>query len=125
MNVKYIVKEEQGIVVAVVKGCRRHAMQELEMVDLVFSSDYYISDSYSGVARCMPEDTFDLEYGKKLAKSRCLKKYYSAKFAKINMYTKRLMEKTNDKILFLNRKMVKNCDMYNKEFKDIIESDYC
>lgn len=32
-----------------------------------------------GVAKCSPEDEFDLETGKKIAKARLLKKYYKKK----------------------------------------------
>lgn len=35
-----------------------------------------IRDEYFGVARCHPDDEWDEEIGKAIAKSRCLKKYY-------------------------------------------------
>ena len=35
------------------------------------------NDSYYGIAKCADTDTFDVEKGKKIAKKRLLKKYYS------------------------------------------------
>jgi hypothetical protein len=34
---------------------------------------------FVGVAKCAPEDTFDIEIGKRLARDRALKKFYKAK----------------------------------------------
>lgn len=58
----------------------------MDKVDHVMSIPMYmlgpeieINTSYTGKAVCHPEDKFDLELGKRLAKTRALKKYNDAK----------------------------------------------
>ena len=36
-----------------------------------------MNDNYKGIAKCSPEDTFDVEIGKTIAMNRALRKYYS------------------------------------------------
>lgn len=43
-----------------------------------------------GKAKCHENDTFDLEFGKKLARARCLKKYYKYKSDVYNELTTKL-----------------------------------
>lgn len=39
--------------------------------NMVVCTSTYAGKVVRGVAKCSPDDTFDLEYGKKLAKARC------------------------------------------------------
>lgn len=54
--------------------------------------DYLLRPEYVGVARCDERDTFDLETGMKLARTRALKKYYTDRAKKLNKYIKRISE---------------------------------
>lgn len=41
-----------------------------------YIQSFYINDKYVGVAKCHPDDAFDVETGKEIAKAKCLSKYY-------------------------------------------------
>ena len=82
----YIVKPEEKIVIAIMKGTkeepvrydainfiRRHSKTG-NIVDLY--RKYQIKDRYVGVARCHDQDNFDEEFGKELAKRRALSKHH-------------------------------------------------
>lgn len=45
----------------------------------VYCVTKYENETVKGVAKCSPEDKFDLEKGKRLAKARCVKKFYNKK----------------------------------------------
>lgn len=47
---------------------------------------YYLRPYYRGKAVCNDEDSFDLEYGMKLARTRALKLYYADRQKKIQKY---------------------------------------
>lgn len=53
---------------------------------------YLLRHRYVGVAKCDERDTFDLETGMKLARTRALKKYYNDRTKKLNMYIKKVSE---------------------------------
>ena len=44
---------------------------------------YYINDYYVGKSKCHPDDTFDIEFGKKLALARVKQKYQNAVCSKV------------------------------------------
>lgn len=45
----------------------------------VYCVTKYENETVKGIAKCSPEDKFDLEKGKRLAKARCVKKLYNKK----------------------------------------------
>ena len=82
----YEVDEEKGIVIARMTDCQYSAMKVLGKLGLELIKNYnlnlnkvMINKDYSGKAKCHPEDDFDLEIGKRIARNRMLKKYYSAR----------------------------------------------
>lgn len=70
-EVFYRVNYERGIVACVLTGCKYIALHRIEK----YAPHVYaweipgleIDDTYVGVAKCAPDDEFDLEYGKQLA----------------------------------------------------------
>jgi hypothetical protein len=81
--VDYIVKEEQGVVICVISGCEFDAVELVNKRTNLFEcpcvpEKFAISDKYKGVARCTSDDTFNLEYGKKLAFKKAYLKYTKA-----------------------------------------------
>lgn len=88
MAIEYYVNEPKGTVVAVLNGTEYDALysicKKIGSVDII---DFGVTESWSGfmpkcfkgIAKCDVRDKFDLEYGKRLAKSRCMKKYYDCK----------------------------------------------
>lgn len=82
-NVEYIVKEEQGVVICIISGCEFDAVELVDKHTDLFGhpcvpDKFAISDKYKGVARCTADDTFDVEYGKKLAFKKAYLKYTKA-----------------------------------------------
>lgn len=82
-EVRFIVDKEHGVVVCKLTGCKDIAVSRLDKY--MPNYDYYlmgspywintdIKDTYTGIARCMPDDEWDEEYGKKLALLRAKQK---------------------------------------------------
>ena len=71
INTKYYVNEEKKVVVCVLI-VTDEILNKLHKYGLAEEYFPYESDvrKYTGVARCAPEDEFDVEYGKRLAEYR-------------------------------------------------------
>ena len=76
-QVIFKVNKERGICICILTGCaeiaRKRICKYAPHVDFDWWDkrlDITIKDKYVGVAKCAPEDTFDKEYGKKLALMR-------------------------------------------------------
>ena len=83
--INYNVDEKNGIVEATISGCENDVINSVNKalraagfcklnVDCL-----KIPDSFKAKAKCHPEDTFDVEVGKALAKQRLLDKYHGAR----------------------------------------------
>lgn len=87
MRVRYIVKEEEGIVVCLGEGTALDLAKDLGLInvrdfsieDVVEVAPLLISESYKGVARLSKEDTWNVEIGKKVAYAKMMTKYLRAK----------------------------------------------
>lgn len=72
-DITYKVDEKSGTVVCKLSNCENIALNRILTYCNDYNirfSDFLIRDTYIGVARCMPGDSFDVEYGKKLALTR-------------------------------------------------------
>ena len=81
----YIVKPEEGVVVCIIYDCCHNAIALVNRHTGLFNgipcccdTNPYCLGEYRGVAKCSPEDTFDVEYGKKLAYKKAYIKYAAA-----------------------------------------------
>jgi len=88
---KYYVNEEKKVVVAIAENCTNLAIQKILrkypvsrsalLADENYFNKAFMHDTYSAKAKCDPNDEFDVEFGKKLAKKRLeekLEKYTKA-----------------------------------------------
>lgn len=79
-NVKYYVNRDKRTVVCVLSGCRWNATYRIEKYVRNSNSfvnpygAFRIEDEYVGIAKCSPEDTWDEDYGQRLAFARARKK---------------------------------------------------
>lgn len=77
-DVEFKVFADKGVIVCRLLDCEEIAISRIfkyVKISCIFNYDkYLINDVYTGVAKCSPEDTFNEEYGKKLALSRAKKK---------------------------------------------------
>lgn len=84
---KFFVNEEKRTVVAIVDNCLsdfRNRISKNPFSEIFYvANDYkggewtFMNESYKGIAKCHPNDVFDVEIGKEIAKNRALRKYYS------------------------------------------------
>ena len=75
-----------------------------ELMDFVFRVLRNRRDSLHGVAKCHPNDEFDFEVGKKLAKERLLNNYYRIQNDISREVIKRIRHKLNDMSHILPKK---------------------
>lgn len=94
--IDYIINEENRIVIArfakekeetdsdvwrqnlirhIEKACPTIALSMFRRFNDIVDSEIKRVESYCGIARCNGDDTFDVEFGKNLAKTRLLKRY--------------------------------------------------
>ena len=71
-DVEYLIIESKGVVVCKLWDCSKIAEDRIEKYMKTKRwcyprSRYSIEHCYIGIAKCAPEDTFDEDYGKKLA----------------------------------------------------------
>lgn len=79
-NVKYYVNRDKRTVVCILSGCRWNATNRILKYVRNYESfvnpygEFRIKDEYVGIAKCSPEDTWDEDYGQRLAFARARKK---------------------------------------------------
>lgn len=84
--IKYYVNEKKRMVVAVLGGVDENVSEDALIYyfkncgrfirEIAYNQSFYIKNKYVGVAKCHPDDAFDVETGKEIAKAKCLSKYY-------------------------------------------------
>ena len=95
MKVKYFVNKEKRTITAVLE------LEDTERYDVMYYASETNTDAlllpnfynlrlrrtYSGVATCLPEDTWDEEYGKTIARRKAYGKYLMARAKKVGQIT--------------------------------------
>lgn len=91
MAIRYMVDETKGIVMATLNnckynaidtannwtGCRRIDRRNVE-TRINENKKYLIPNKFIGVAQCSPEDEWNEEVGKQIARDRLLNKYHNS-----------------------------------------------
>ena len=89
--------------------------------NMVIATLYYHHKKYVGKAKCAPEDTFDYEFGKKLAYDRALKKWFKAKKSFLEekcFQYQRTIDLLEVEKRELKKKYIDICNEYDKYFED-------
>ena len=116
--VDYIVKEKEGVVVCIISDCEFNAVAMVDEYTDVFvipwcqiPLEYRLNEQYKGVAKCMPGDIFNEEYGKKVAYRKAYLKYATALEKKVKLiesthreYTESLQKKFDLAVKKINGK---------------------
>ena len=102
-TITYTIDEEAKVVKAVIKDVERDAIISLvkiygseDMVATIFNptkkniTPLLMHETYSGVAKCSPEDTFDVETGKAIARKIAIVKYNEAKERRLNLFKEKV-----------------------------------
>ena len=87
--ISYNVDEKNKVVIAKLTGCEHDVNREfakrfikndsLSTIEVYTTCEANLRTEYVGKCRFEKDEPFDAELGKKIAKERCLKKYYRAK----------------------------------------------
>ena len=80
-DILYCIDEEKRVCVVVLKGCAADAMGEFERYTgdslwIPSSERFRLPDTIRGVAKCHPDDEFDIEKGKNIAQAKAEAKAY-------------------------------------------------
>lgn len=109
--IKYIVKEKEKVVVAIIDNCSLDAVQKIfkrvpsigdlstNSTDSVEALDLDIAimpSKFVGVAKCDNEDNFDEAKGKELAASRAKEKYHRCLKRTVNNWVNKQRKKLNN-----------------------------
>ena len=92
MAIRYIVNENDRIVIAIIDNCMRDAIKAANAwtgsdcwnsrnridVHVDYDKKYLIPDKFTGIARCSIEDEWNEDIGKKIARERVLNKYHKS-----------------------------------------------
>lgn len=126
-DVNYIVKEEEGIVVCIISDCEENAMALVDKYTNIVActEEFFINNEYKGVAKCDANDTFNVEYGKKLAYRKAYLKYITALEKKVKFimneyinYTTEMIEKFKQAVTKVDGKTEEALNLYHKILKE-------
>lgn len=84
-EVEFIIQEDKGIVIAKIKNPVGIVIDtHMKLLDIVESNNDYLLmpniervEKIRGIAKCVPEDKFDIETGKKIAFAKLQRKYFN------------------------------------------------
>lgn len=115
-RVKYIVDEKNGIVVAEIDGCRYDAIHELNNrfipnvtsgidVDWDFGNrKFLMKDKYRAIARCHEDDTWNEEFGKRVACAKLTDVYHRSMNKRLNLFVTKFSRIIDDITAYLSDK---------------------
>ena len=124
-NCKFYIDKEHGKVVCVIPNTKNAAREFLEdqYITLTQSINWestskdnsiqqvlralQMPNSFSGIATCHPEDTFDEEIGKLIAYNKARRKLNVSLFKRLNLYVRRLDAEFNN--------LINDCNAYGKK----------
>lgn len=101
----------------------RYNVVRNDRVQRVVCFSKYAQKTYVGIATCSPDDSFDLQKGKKLAKLRCDRKINKAKFKYIQQKLdavnkmRALYDKEHRELVCLKIRYMKDNDETEDEFE--------
>lgn len=80
-KIHYVIDKTNKTVIAVMLDAETEVLQEMTHLGLPikYPQNYLLKVCYQGKAKCAPEDMFNIEVGKTIARARLLKKYYKDK----------------------------------------------
>lgn len=97
----YHVNEEKGVIVCEITDCEDDALDMLVSKGIgafrsCYPEEFYLRDTYKGIARLHQGDTYNEEYGKKLAYGKAMVKYNRALAKKLRFIHKHYAKEMAD-----------------------------
>lgn len=83
---KYFVNKEKGVVVCKLEDCFDSVIYDMHQKGWPFDENLEIPNTFTGKAKCSPEDTFNEDIGKRIALNRALIKLNTAKRRMLNSF---------------------------------------
>lgn len=96
---------QNNVVVCLITANTYYPYEILTLIDVLFKETALTCIKVRGVAKCSKEDTFDIEYGKKLAEARAMKevfKEFNKYFKKLENYTGLFVKFAVERVLATN-----------------------
>lgn len=116
LDIRYFVDENAKVVVCVIYAHQADVFREFEDIlrkvehlPLWGTHSMFNPTKFVGKAKCHPEDVFDAEKGKELARARALKKYNMAKldaYIALHKPLLELVERLENTIAFYNYRAI-------------------
>ena len=105
-RIKYVIDEEKRTVVCYMTNCRYDALDALRQSGALCMiavptmgckpylkpSKLLINDIYRGKAKCHPDDIWNVEEGKRIARNRMLATYYMGRFRRLAYVEEKIRE---------------------------------
>lgn len=99
MAIKYVVIPEKRKTIAILEGCTLDAVHRIEKMlgDCMYgcSPKYFMPYCFKASTVCAPEDPYDIEEGKRIAKKKLMKKYYKSLDKRIKAFKNDLIDVNN------------------------------
>lgn len=112
--IKYSVNSEDNVTTATITKCSEDVLKKLENIfgykitDKRMVKAALISEEFSGKSKCHPEDTFDENIGKDIARKRMMEKYHQARIKAFNRVDKLLDDKATAIMMAIQHE-IKTC----------------
>ena len=105
--IKYNVDRENGIVTATIDGCANDALNHVNRrlksagFAVVETDKLKMKDAFTAKAKCHPDDEFNEDTGKEIARSRVLDKYHANRVDVLQKFEQMasFMDKTTGKAI--------------------------
>lgn len=97
MAIRYIQLPEKKMTIAILENTRYSAVSKIAKAigntkSLCFDPDRYVMpNSFKAIAKCSPEDQWDADVGKVVAKAKVMRKYYKSYDKMLDMFSKDIM----------------------------------
>lgn len=91
--IKYIIDEDNGRVIAILEKTRDDVVNKIDKM-LAGTNFHYMNEkclmpsSFKAVVTCDPNDDFDVEVGKQIAKKRIMERYYNSFDKRVEFFVK-------------------------------------
>lgn len=119
-DVRYFVNEEKKIVVCKLENCFKALNCDMCHKGWPGSEALMIDNEFVGKAQCSPEDTFDIEIGKKIAYKRAVIKMIKAKKRTLDNFVKDYQRVTNDLVRDTDKMIRKYESSIDRKDQDIL-----
>lgn len=115
----YFVNEEKKVVVCKLENCAGSLVCDMCEQGYPHHPDLVIADTFIGKAVCAPEDTFDVEIGKKIAYKRAVAKLFTAKYKTAERFLNMQVKGFDQMVTAIHKIKTKCADTVSRKHREI------